>query len=103
MGKYIEIDVNKQFLPKPKPAYFFPVYQENFHCFCDNNETFSCSDCYFYSEDHDMGATIPYCSHLHKVLDSKVPGCRYHFCNKHVRSMVEDVMEMEVQHRGKEI
>lgn len=101
MGKYVEVDVNKQFLPKP--TYPFPHYPIDFQCCGCSSKKFMCDDCYFYSEEHDMGATVPYCSHLHKVLDSKAPECIYHFSNKRVRSMVKNVMEMEVQHRGKEI
>lgn len=58
--------MNNQFYPEP--TYPFPTYQENFQRCCCSSQTFACNDCYFYSEEHDMGATIPYCNYLHKIL-----------------------------------
>lgn len=74
----------------PKPVYPFPQYPTCFQgCGC-GDRAFLCDDCYFYYEEHDMGATMPCCSHLNTILESKKPQCSYYFSRKRVRQIVEN-------------
>lgn len=44
-------------------------------------------DCFFYSEEHDMGATIPWCSIINKdqpLEKGDCFGCKY-YCNHEVQ------------------
>ena len=74
-----------------------------------NNYTYKCgcgindwrddfrTDCYFYAEDKDMGATIPWCCKLHKVIEPRDCGkdCKF-FISKHdVNEMVNERMPEE--------
>jgi hypothetical protein len=51
---------------------------ETYSCGCDKQPDYK-QDCYFYSEDHDMGATIRCCTYS-KIVYGECPckGCNYY-------------------------
>lgn len=65
---------------KPKAAYF--DYNASFVCECNNGviQKVYKSECIFYAEDHDMGATIPYC-----LCCGINDACSCSECSKYIR------------------
>jgi len=55
-------------------------------CWCDWRENYA-TDCYFYSEDKDMGASIPWCSYAHCILEDGdcSKSCKRYICGSAMR------------------
>lgn len=51
------------------------------------------SDCYYYSEDKDMGATIPWCCKIHKVIEPKdcKKDCIFYVSKDYVTKIVDRI------------
>jgi len=53
------------------------------------------TDCYFFVEDIDMGARIPWCSYDHKIIQhSECDKCKNYIQKRTVYEMVCGVLEM---------
>lgn len=52
------------------------------------------TDCYFYTEDHDMGATIPWCSRDHKIIErQKCNGCKGYIAKSEIYKVALQIIE----------
>lgn len=63
--------------PSPNEWQFqYPVFVYGCGCGIDRKEK---TDCYFYREDHDMGATVPYCLYHGGYGNCSCNGCNKYF------------------------
>ena len=63
----------------------------NCGCYIENNRK---EDCYFYVEDHDMGATIPWCCKKHCVIES-CEGCSFYISKSDADKIINEHFEGE--------
>lgn len=61
-------------------------------CDCGKNRNEFMAECYFYVEDHDMGARIDWCSQKHQVVGEMECNaeCEFYISQMEVRKMVDD-------------
>ena len=52
-------------------------------------------DCYFYNEEHDMGARVPWCGYdrAFKMLNECPENCGHYIPKKNVHGLVRDLLE----------
>ena len=69
---------------------------DNF-CFCGYNYIQPTSfekSCYFYDEDKDMGATIPWCCYKNKIDPEDCnKKCKYYFPEQKVFNLIKEMVE----------
>ena len=65
----------------------------SWHDWRDNYAT----DCYYYSEDKDMGASIPWCSHKHCIPEDGdcSKNCKRYICTEEVTAIINRRFEEE--------
>lgn len=52
------------------------------------------TDCFHYTEDHDMGATIPWCGHTHTVIErKKCDNCKHYISKADVYEFASHILE----------
>ena len=82
----------------PTPSY--PCIPR-FTCGCkDWREDFK-TDCFYYSEDIDMGAIIPWCSHEHTTLEAmECNGCKNYISKREVYEVASQILEERRESNG---
>lgn len=79
--------------PYPSP-FSMPLNFNTCGCGVNYHEKYN-RECYFYDEEQDMGAHIPYCSYLHKLDSFNCDGCRYFRNRREIRKRIADMVEEE--------
>ena len=52
------------------------------------------TDCYFYTEEQDMNATIPWCSRSHKIIEQQeCNGCKSYITKSEINRIASQIVE----------
>lgn len=72
----------------------YPVFDTWPSCFTKDWREDFCTDCYFYEEDKDMGASIPWCCKQHKILEvgDCLGTCKFYISNARVSVLVQKAL-----------
>lgn len=69
-------------------------------CGCSENFRKEKTDCYFYEEEKDMGATVPCCSYYGGYGNCPCENCEKHFSKKDAYKIIRDYIDKKDEKLG---